>query len=84
MIFVLDNYDSFTYNLVHLLYALGAEVVIRRNREVTPAEECITGLHVNATTEVEVKTRLDGRKYATRVEGMQWIGEKPACERLKI
>ena len=38
MIFVLDNYDSFTYNLVHLLYALGAEVTIRRNREVTPAE----------------------------------------------
>lgn len=38
MIFVLDNYDSFTYNLVHLLYALGAEVIIRRNREVTPAE----------------------------------------------
>ncbi|MGN0857059.1 MAG: anthranilate synthase component II [Candidatus Spyradenecus sp.] len=38
MIFVLDNYDSFTYNLVHLLYALGAEVTIRRNREATPAE----------------------------------------------
>ena len=38
MIFVLDNYDSFTFNLVHLLYALGAEVTIRRNREVTPAE----------------------------------------------
>ena len=37
MIFVLDNYDSFTYNLVHLLYALGAEVTIRRNREITPA-----------------------------------------------
>ena len=38
MIVVLDNYDSFTYNLVHLLYALGTEVTIRRNREVTPAE----------------------------------------------
>ncbi len=38
MIFVLDNYDSFTYNLVHLLYALGAEVMIRRNREITPQE----------------------------------------------
>lgn len=38
MIFVLDNYDSFTYNLVHLLYALGAEVIVRRNDEVTPAE----------------------------------------------
>ena len=38
MIFVLDNYDSFTYNLVHLLYALGAEVTVRRNREVSPAD----------------------------------------------
>lgn len=38
MLFVLDNYDSFTYNLVHLLYALGAEVEVRRNDEVTPAE----------------------------------------------
>lgn len=38
MIFVLDNYDSFTYNLVHLLYALGAKVEVRRNREVTPEE----------------------------------------------
>ena len=38
MIFVLDNYDSFTYNLVHLLYALGAEVTVRRNDEIMPAE----------------------------------------------
>ncbi|MDO4570184.1 MAG: aminodeoxychorismate/anthranilate synthase component II [Planctomycetia bacterium] len=35
MIFVLDNYDSFTYNLVHLLYELGAKVEVRRNRETT-------------------------------------------------
>lgn len=38
MIFVLDNYDSFTYNLVHLLYSLTPDVVVRRNREVTVAE----------------------------------------------
>lgn len=38
MIFVLDNYDSFTYNLVHLLYVLGAEVEVVRNREITVAE----------------------------------------------
>ena len=37
-IFVLDNYDSFTYNLVHLLYALGAKLTVRRNREVGVAE----------------------------------------------
>ena len=38
MVFVLDNYDSFTYNLVQYLGELGAEVVVRRNDEITPAE----------------------------------------------
>jgi len=35
MVFVLDNYDSFTYNLVQYLGELGAEVVVRRNDQVT-------------------------------------------------
>ena len=35
MVFVLDNYDSFTYNLVQYLGELGAEVVVRRNDELT-------------------------------------------------
>jgi anthranilate synthase/aminodeoxychorismate synthase-like glutamine amidotransferase len=35
MIFVLDNYDSFTYNLVQYLGELGAEVLVRRNDRVT-------------------------------------------------
>ncbi len=38
MVFVLDNYDSFTYNLVQYMGELGAEMVIRRNDEVTPQE----------------------------------------------
>jgi anthranilate synthase/aminodeoxychorismate synthase-like glutamine amidotransferase len=38
MVFVLDNYDSFTYNLVQYLGELGAEVVVRRNDEVTVEE----------------------------------------------
>ena len=38
MVFVLDNYDSFTYNLVQYMGELGAEVVVRRNDEVTPEE----------------------------------------------
>jgi para-aminobenzoate synthetase component 2 len=37
-ILVVDNYDSFVYNLVQYLAQLGAEVVVRRNDEVTPAE----------------------------------------------
>ncbi len=38
MILLVDNYDSFTYNLAHLFGALGAEVVVRRNDAVTPDE----------------------------------------------
>jgi anthranilate synthase/aminodeoxychorismate synthase-like glutamine amidotransferase len=34
MVFVLDNYDSFTYNLVQYLGELGADVVVRRNDAV--------------------------------------------------
>ena len=37
-VLVIDNYDSFTYNLVQYLGELGAEVLVRRNDEVTPAE----------------------------------------------
>ena len=38
MLLVIDNYDSFTYNLVQYLGELGAEIVVRRNDEVTVAE----------------------------------------------
>ena len=38
MVFVIDNYDSFTYNLVQYLGELGARVVVRRNDEVTADE----------------------------------------------
>ena len=38
MVFVLDNYDSFTYNLVQYLGELGAQVEVRRNDEVTVSE----------------------------------------------
>ena len=38
MIAVIDNYDSFTYNLVQYLGSLGAEVEVRRNDAITVAE----------------------------------------------
>jgi anthranilate synthase/aminodeoxychorismate synthase-like glutamine amidotransferase len=38
MILVIDNYDSFTYNLVQYLGELGADVRVRRNDEVTVEE----------------------------------------------
>jgi anthranilate synthase/aminodeoxychorismate synthase-like glutamine amidotransferase len=38
MVFVLDNYDSFTYNLVQYLGELGQTVEVRRNDQITPQE----------------------------------------------
>ena len=38
MLLVIDNYDSFTYNLVQYFGELGADVLVRRNDEITVAE----------------------------------------------
>jgi len=43
MVFVLDNYDSFTYNLVQYLGELGAEVEVRRNDQVSVTD--VEALH---------------------------------------
>ncbi|GCE12247.1 anthranilate synthase component II [Tengunoibacter tsumagoiensis] len=43
MLLLLDNYDSFTYNLYQYLAELGAEVVVKRNDQITLAE--IADLH---------------------------------------
>jgi anthranilate synthase/aminodeoxychorismate synthase-like glutamine amidotransferase len=47
VILVLDNYDSFTYNLVQYLGELGAEVAVRRNDEISvEAVEALRPSHV--------------------------------------
>ncbi len=38
MMLLIDNYDSFTYNLAHLFGELGADVVVRRNDEIDEEE----------------------------------------------
>lgn len=38
MLVLIDNYDSFTYNLVHFLGELGAETIVHRNNVVTVAD----------------------------------------------
>ncbi len=46
-VLVVDNYDSFTYNLVQALAALGAEVTVRRNDAVTVDEaEALAPTHL--------------------------------------
>lgn len=44
MLLMIDNYDSFTWNLVHLIGGLGAEVEVRRNDSLTVAE-ALSGGH---------------------------------------
>ncbi|MDQ1709358.1 MAG: para-aminobenzoate synthetase component, partial [Frankiaceae bacterium] len=44
-VLVVDNYDSFVFNLVQYLGQLGAECLVRRNDEVTP--EDLPGLGVD-------------------------------------
>ncbi|HEY0129910.1 MAG TPA: aminodeoxychorismate/anthranilate synthase component II [Allosphingosinicella sp.] len=43
MILVLDNYDSFTWNIVHYLRELGTQVRVERNDALTAAEALATG-----------------------------------------
>jgi anthranilate synthase component 2 len=38
MIILIDNYDSFTFNLVHYLGGLGADVVVHRNNKITASD----------------------------------------------
>ena len=38
MIILIDNYDSFAFNLVHYLGELGAETIVHRNDRITTAE----------------------------------------------
>src|SRR5438128_9593869 len=38
VIVLIDNYDSFTFNLVHYLGGLGADVVVHRNDKITVSD----------------------------------------------
>ena len=38
MLLLIDNYDSFTYNLFHYLAELGADIVVKRNDEISVAD----------------------------------------------
>jgi anthranilate synthase component 2 len=69
MILLIDNYDSFTYNLAHLFGELGAEVVVRRNDAVdadeaerlAPSHLVVSpgpGLPADAGTTEEIVRRL--------------------------
>jgi anthranilate synthase/aminodeoxychorismate synthase-like glutamine amidotransferase len=87
MLLVIDNYDSFTYNLVQYLGELGAELVVRRNDQVTadeaerldPAAVVVSpgpGTPRDAGVSMAVIRRLAGRRPILGVcLGHQAIGE---------
>ena len=69
MILLVDNYDSFTYNLAHLFGELGADVVVRRNdaidadeaERLAPSHLVVSpgpGRPVNAGASLEIVRRL--------------------------
>jgi anthranilate synthase/aminodeoxychorismate synthase-like glutamine amidotransferase len=75
LLLVIDNYDSFTYNLVHLFEELGADVRVFRNDAITPDEaEALEPSHLlispgpgrpaDAGVSVELIRRL-GRRVPT-------------------
>ena len=62
MILVIDNYDSFTWNLVHYLRELGTPVAVVRNDEVSVAEA------MASDAAVAVARTRDGRTVRARVD----------------
>ena len=44
MLLLIDNYDSFTYNLVHYIGELGVDVIVKRNDEITVQDAMGMGL----------------------------------------
>ena len=87
MLLMLDNYDSFTYNLVQYLGELGAQVDVHRNDEITVNEiERLNPTHIvispgpctpdEAGVSVEVVKRLGGKIPVLGVcLGHQCIGQ---------
>jgi anthranilate synthase component 2 len=89
-VLVLDNYDSFTYNLVHLLKELGATVTVRRNdqimlEEVNEFEKILLSPGPGVPSEAGIMPELI-KKYASTKSifgvclGHQAIGEAFGCE----
>ncbi len=63
MLLLIDNYDSFTYNLAHLFGELGTEVVVRRNDAITVEEaERMGPSHVVVSPGPDVRRAPGSRK----------------------
>ena len=70
VLFVLDNYDSFTYNLVQYFGELGAEPVVRRNDEITV--EGIAALNPDAHLHLAGSRHAGGTRASARRSSANW------------
>ena len=71
MILVVDNYDSFTFNLVQAIQSLGAEVEVHRNDEISVDD--VRALKPDAVVlsfAGGTAIRLEGSEITCRVEDM--------------
>ena len=59
MLTLIDNYDSFTYNLVHFLGELGAETQVYRNDKVTVDEVLAEAVVLPGAVEPEAQEALE-------------------------
>ena len=59
MLLVIDNYDSFTYNLVQYLGELGQQIEVRRNDQIT-------------LKEIELQLRPEPHRYLARPRNAGW------------
>ncbi len=93
-ILLIDNYDSFTYNLVHLILSLGYEVDVRRNDEITLDEAAAydkillspgPGIPSEAGLLLDIVKRLGATKSILGVcLGHQAIGEVYGAELVNL
>ncbi len=93
-VLVLDNYDSFTYNLVHLLKELGADVVVKRNDKISLAEvdayhKILLSPGPGVPSEAGIMPSLLKQYAATKsifgvCLGHQAIGESFGCQLLNM
>ena len=89
-VLLIDNYDSFTYNLAHLFGELGAEVVVRRNDEIDLDEaETLSPSHLVVSPgpgrpeEAGVSNEIiRGMSDRVRTLGVPLAGTCRACDRV--
>ena len=76
MLLVIDNYDSFTYNLVQYLGELGAEMEVRRNDEVT-LEEIENQIKLDSNESRKRLSARDKKNITTTHMLKEWTNVMP-------